>query len=100
MFSTIVPLRALRNSILFKELIAFSACHVNRMIRNLQQLNSVYHASCVEGLLAALNDPSLELQKDHLAATCLLRSYEILNGMAILFAILSTVLLLIYLQGI
>ncbi|KAE8449832.1 hypothetical protein EG329_007309 [Mollisiaceae sp. DMI_Dod_QoI] len=82
MFGTIVPVRAILpgNAILFKALIAFSACHMNRTAQDLAQLGSVYHASCVEELLAALNDVSLDHHEDYLAATCLLRSYEILNG--------------------
>lgn len=80
MFGTIVPLRALRDTILFKALIAFSACHLNKIRKLQRDLGSIYHGSCVEELLGALNDTSLELQEDYLAATCLLRSYEILNG--------------------
>lgn len=79
-FGTTVPSRALRNTVLFKALIAFSACHLNRTRKMEHYLGSIYHASCVEELLGALNDTSLELQEDYLAATCLLRSYEILNG--------------------
>ncbi|KUJ17910.1 uncharacterized protein LY89DRAFT_30609 [Mollisia scopiformis] len=80
LFSILVPLRALNNSVVFKALIAFSACHMNRTTGNLQHFGCVYHASCVEELLDALNDSSPESQEDFLAATCLLRSYEILNG--------------------
>jgi hypothetical protein len=40
----------------------------------------VYHAACVRDLLGVLNDVNPEIQGDDLASTCLLRSYEILNG--------------------
>lgn len=80
MFQTVVPARALRNPVLFKALITLSACHMSRTTKQPQEFDSIYHASCVEELLAKLNDKSPELQADFLAATCLLRSYEILNG--------------------
>jgi len=76
----------LRNAILFKALIAFSACHLNITTAKFQHLDTVYHASCVDALLTALNDASFEFQEDYLAATCLLRSYEILNGTIYLMA--------------
>jgi hypothetical protein len=40
----------------------------------------VYHAACVGDLLEVLKDIHSKIQEDYLAATCLLRSYEILNG--------------------
>lgn len=79
-FQIVIPQRALSNKILFKALIAFSACHLSKTTNSFQQYSSLYHTSCVEDLLTALNDTSLELQEEYLAATCLLRSYEILNG--------------------
>lgn len=83
MFQIIIPLRALSNTILFKALIAFSACHTSKTTNRFQQHASIYHASCIEELLAVLNDDvSFELQEEYLAAICLLRSYEILNGMS------------------
>jgi len=47
---------------------------------NIKGLGYVYHAACVGDLLEVLNEVQSEIQKDYLAATCLLRSYEILNG--------------------
>jgi hypothetical protein len=79
LFGTLVPMRALSNPVLFKALVAFLACHQNRLSGRLQGLGSVYHATCVRELLAAVDDFQSELQGDYLAATCLLRSYEILN---------------------
>jgi hypothetical protein len=80
LFSTLVPQRAMNNPILFKAVIAFSACHESRTSGQYQGLGHVYHAACVRDLLEVLNEVHSEMQGDYLAATCLLRSYEILNG--------------------
>lgn len=80
LFSTLVPRRAMDNLILFKAVIAFSACHESRTSGRYQDLGRVYHAACIGDLLKVLNDIQPEMQGDYLAATCLLRSYEILNG--------------------
>jgi len=85
LFGTVVPIHALKNAVLFKALIAFSACHENRISGNAQGIGTVYHAACVRDLLAAMHDIQPEFQGDYLAATCLLRSYEILDGMPIGF---------------
>jgi hypothetical protein len=47
---------------------------------NIKGLVHVYHAACVGDLLEVLKDIHSKIQEDYLAATCLLRSYEILNG--------------------
>lgn len=85
LFGTSVPTRALSNEVLFKALIAVSACHQHRVSRRAPGLDQVYHAACVKDLLAAMDLAEMdnihsELLGDYLAATCLLRSYEILNG--------------------
>jgi hypothetical protein len=88
LFGTLVPQRAIQNSILFKAIIAFSACHESRTrpCGRYQELGHVFHGACVRDLLKVLNDvhptPDIqgEVQGEHLTATCLLRSYEILNG--------------------
>jgi hypothetical protein len=82
LFSTLVPHLSLTNPILFKAVIAFSACHESRTSSGgrYQDLGHVYHAACVRDLLGVLNDVNPEIQGDDLASTCLLRSYEILNG--------------------
>lgn len=79
LFTTLVPARALATPVLFKALIAFSACHKAGTSNTYDGLGVIYHASCVRDLLAALGDTSGELQGDYLAATCLLRSFEILS---------------------
>lgn len=75
-----MPVRALSNAILFTALVAFAACHKNRVSGNMAGLSPVYHAACVKDLLAEMDNIHSELLGDYLAATCLLRSYEILNG--------------------
>jgi Fungal specific transcription factor domain len=79
-FGTIVPLHALDNPILFKALIAFSAYHKSRISGKVQGLGYGFHAACVQDLLRVIDNFQLGLQGDYLAATCLLRSYEILSG--------------------
>ena len=80
LFGTTVPMRALNNSVLFKAIIAFSACHLNSTASKYQEIGPVYHAACVKDLLAIMSEILPEYRGDYLAATCLLRSYEILNG--------------------
>ena len=80
LFGTLVPTRSLQNSILFRAIIAFSACHKSRVTGKFQGLGPLYHAACVKDLLAVMDNIKPELQGEYLAATCLLRSYEILNG--------------------
>ena len=80
MFGTVVPIHALDNPVLFKALIAFSARHNNRVSGESPGVGAIYHAECVRDLLVVMHDIKSELQADYLAATCLLRSYEILNS--------------------
>jgi hypothetical protein len=80
LFGTSIPTRALSNAILFKALIAFSACHQHRVSGRMAGLGPVYHAACVKDLLDEMDNIHSDLLGDYLAATCLLRSYEILNG--------------------
>jgi hypothetical protein len=90
LFGTLLPQRAMQNSILFKAVIAFSACHESRTrpCDRYQELGHVFHGACVRDLLKVLDDvhPNSDMQEevqgDYLSATCLLRSYEILNGKA------------------
>jgi hypothetical protein len=84
LFGTVVPLHALKNSVLFEALIAFSACHKDRVSGKEQGVGAVYHAACIRDLLEVMQEIRPEQQGDYLAATCLLRSYEILNGLPII----------------
>lgn len=79
-FRTIVPLHALENPTLFKALIAFSALHKTGVSGEMQGLGQVFHAACIRDLLHAIENFQIRLRGDYLAATCLLRSYEILAG--------------------
>jgi hypothetical protein len=47
---------------------------------DIKGLGHVYHAACVRDLIGVLYEVHSEIQKDYLAATCLPRSYEVLNG--------------------
>lgn len=57
----------------------------------------MFHGACVRDLLKVLNDvhsnPEIqgEVQGDYLSATCLLRSYEILNGKVFSFVVIEVV---------
>ncbi|KAH8802480.1 hypothetical protein F5884DRAFT_860843 [Xylogone sp. PMI_703] len=79
-FGTVVPLHALDSPILFKALIAFSAHHMSTVTGEAHGLGLAFHAACVEDLLKVMDNFQLRLRADYLAATCLLRSYEILAG--------------------
>lgn len=79
-FGETVPRRALDNSVLFKAIIAFAACHESRTSGTMQELELAFHAACVHDMLEVMDDFDPGLRGDYLAATCLLRSYEILTG--------------------
>ncbi|RFU32106.1 hypothetical protein B7463_g4227, partial [Scytalidium lignicola] len=79
-FGIIVPSHALDNPILFKALIAFSAHHRSMVTGEAHGLGLTFHAACVEDLLKVMDNFQLRLRADYLAATYLLRSYEILTG--------------------
>ncbi|RDL30161.1 uncharacterized protein BP5553_10439 [Venustampulla echinocandica] len=80
LFGTIVPLHALENPILFKALIAFSALHKTGVSGEMRGLGQAFHAACIRDLLHVIDNFQLRLRGDYLAATCLLRSYEIIAG--------------------
>ncbi|KAG9230251.1 hypothetical protein BJ875DRAFT_162264 [Amylocarpus encephaloides] len=79
-FGKIVPARALENSVLFKALVAFSAYHKYRTSGELEGVGVAFHAACVRDLLQVTDHLDASFRGDYLAATCLLRSYEILIG--------------------
>jgi len=81
-FARIVPLRALNNPLLFKALTAFSAYHKSRLSGEMQGFGVAFHDACVQDLLQVVNHLQMVQKDDYLAATCLLRSYVILTGMA------------------
>lgn len=81
-FGTVVPMRALETPVLFKALIAFSALHKCKIDDDGPGLGLAFHAACVQDLLKIVEGGNIDLERrgDYLAATCLLRSYEILTG--------------------
>ncbi|KAI1616484.1 hypothetical protein EDD36DRAFT_415380 [Exophiala viscosa] len=72
-FGTIVPETALRMPILFKAIIAFSACHRNRINGSATEVANVFHDAQLKFLIP-------DCKGAIWLATCLLRSYEIING--------------------
>jgi hypothetical protein len=79
-FARIVPLHALDKPILFRALMVFSASHKSRIYGSTSVLAAAFHSACVTELLQHLEKNGSDAEGDCLAATCLLRSYEILNG--------------------
>jgi Fungal specific transcription factor domain len=79
-FGTTVTSHALHCPVLFKALIAFAATHWHKTFGESGDIAGAFHAACVGELLDSLEHLEPEDQGDYLAATCLLRSYEILNG--------------------
>ena len=78
-FGTVVPASALDVPVLFQAMIAFSCIHWFKTTGKLGEIAFSFHAACVEALLEALTNIT-ESPGEYLAAACLLRSYEILNG--------------------
>jgi hypothetical protein len=79
-FATIVPETAMQVPILFKAIIAFSACHWSKVNGACADFATVFHTACVVELLQSLELPELRFHGSKLAATCLLRSFELING--------------------
>ena len=80
LFGSLVPENALDCPILFKAVIAFSASHRNKTSGGVQELAPAFHAACVQDFLLLMNRVEPRSHGNELAATCLLRSYEIMNG--------------------
>lgn len=82
LFATRVPELALDEPLLFSAIIALSAEHVSQTTKSkpAKAVAEFYHGHCVHLLI--LLDEKIELLRNGvaLAAVCLLRSYEILNG--------------------
>lgn len=79
-FGTTVPETALQTPILFKAIIAFSSCHWSRVSGSGNEIASLFHEACVSDFLQSMQRPDSTLHGTHLAATCLLRSYELISG--------------------
>ena len=80
-FAFVVPKAALKKPILFKAIIAFSASHLHQTTGTHVEAATIFHAACVTELLDFMSIPDVRPQGAELAATCLLRSYELINGM-------------------
>jgi hypothetical protein len=79
-FESVVSARALEVSVLFNAIVAFSAQHKALSDARYDTCSTLYHSACIHELLSGLGAFSPTLQEDYLVAACLLRSYEILNG--------------------
>lgn len=79
-FESMVPAKALEVSVLFNAIIAFSAQHKALSDARYETCSTLYHSACIQELLNGLSAFSPIMQEDYLVAACLLRSYEILNG--------------------
>ena len=79
-FAFAVPEAALLEPILFKAIIAFSAGHFHKTTGTHGDTALAFHAACISELLSSMSTPDMRSQGAELAATCLLRSYELING--------------------
>lgn len=79
-FGTLVPEYSLTCPLLFRAIIAFSASHKSRSQSDLQEIASAFHTTCIQDFLAVINETQPRSHGAELAATCLLRSFEIING--------------------
>lgn len=80
-FELNVPELALDEPLLFYAIIAVAALHLSKTrTKNLKDVAEVYHDRCIACLIALKEDDQLISNGRALAATCLLRSYEIFDG--------------------
>ncbi|KAF4122904.1 to TPR Domain [Geosmithia morbida] len=80
-FAVTVPLLALDEPLLFCATIALSAMHRSKTsAAKLRDMAEYYHQCCIKLLIKLKDGDALMSNGVALAATCLLRSYEILDG--------------------
>lgn len=79
-FTLKVPDAALRAPLLFKAIIAFSACHWSKVQGEHGVIATSFHDACVTDFLQSMEAVSVQSRDLNLAATCLLRSYELISG--------------------
>jgi hypothetical protein len=79
-FGTLVPQNSIDCPILFRAIIAFSASHKSKTEYSMQEIASAFHTSCVQEFLEPIKEVQPRTHGNELAATCLLRSYEIIDG--------------------
>lgn len=82
LFGVSVPSIALDYPLLFGAIIAFAASHKGRIFRmnHLREFGSAFHSACIQNFLCVLAQDGRRSHDNELAATCLLRSYEIIEG--------------------
>lgn len=80
-FGTIVAEQALQVPILFRAIVALSASHLSKTAGLSSDVASAFHSQCVADMLRSMDSslPSLD-DGSYLASTCLLRSFELING--------------------
>ncbi|UKZ54297.1 hypothetical protein TrVGV298_008105 [Trichoderma virens] len=79
-FETFVPYLAMSCPILLHAVLAFSACHLNRLDGSCDEFCAAhYHDLCVQGLIPALADPSTTLDNVLPISTVILRMYEMMS---------------------
>jgi hypothetical protein len=79
-FETFVPYLAMSCPILLFAVLAFSACHLNRVDGSCDELCAVhYHDLSVQGLIPALADSSTTLDNVLPISTVILRMYEMMS---------------------
>lgn len=84
-FATSIPPLALDEPLLFSGLVAVAAMHISKTTgrKGPMAIASDYHAACVARLIG-LDEGSVLLENGvALATVCLLRSYEIFDGMSL-----------------
>jgi hypothetical protein len=80
-FEVTVPQIAVDESLLFSAIIALSAMHLCKTAASsLRATAELYHGQCVKLLIALDEGDHVMTNGVALAATCLLRSYEILDS--------------------
>ncbi|KAH7313895.1 hypothetical protein B0I35DRAFT_279822 [Stachybotrys elegans] len=80
-FEYIVPRFSLDHPLLFCAIMALSAMHMGKTCsRGMYKLAETYHSRCLQLLIGLDDQDELVTNGVALAATCLLRSYEILDG--------------------
>ncbi|KAJ5881394.1 uncharacterized protein N7529_000066 [Penicillium soppii] len=79
-FSTEVPRRALKNSLVLKAILALSARHYAILAQDSDWEASAYHGECLKLLIAALNEAETHCDENMLIAVVILRIYEELEN--------------------
>ena len=79
-FTLKVPDAGLRAPLLFKAIIAFSACYWSKVRGEYGVIATAFHDAWVTDFLQSMEAVSVESRHSNLAVTCLLQSYELISG--------------------